>query len=184
MTNEEIVVATFNKLCEKIRQFENENKELAVKCHGIEFLATRVHFWNSKLKDVLRHAHYSSRCDFLWKNVSKIYFSFNSYDNKRPELKITFEGNAKNYGWRELGHFRHNYFDENEFYFGTFWNGGLARSMMVNTDAIMFLSWIVESLPTWKQMLVNHVNLIEKLEKQKHDEEITLCLQVNELLNK
>ena len=182
--SEDFVEATFNKLCAKIRQFENENKELAEKCRGIEFLVTRVHFWNRDLKNVLRHIHNSSRCDFLWKNVSKISFSFGKYGNKRPELKIKFEGNAENYGWRELGHFMHSYYDENEFYFGTFWNGGLAKSIRVNTDAIMFLSWIVGNLPTWKQRLVNHVNLIEKLEKQKHDAEITLCLHVNELLNK
>lgn len=188
---------TYQKLIDKIVQFEDENKDLFAVANGMEIMYDcRIPFPFLGLKKTTRRAmefiSKASSSEFLFKKVSSVTFvCYGEYSHKcidksieyhRPQLRILFEGDTGQWGYKKIGQFWHDIHDDKSFDFQCFWaysSGYIRRS----SDSIMFLTWVVKQLPWLKAELEKIAAVKRAATKAKAEYNDAVCKYALSVLN-
>ena len=180
---------TYQKLIDTIIKFEDDNNELFKQCYGVEFtLDTGLLWWSdrttaSALKGIADAE--SSNMGFFHNCVSRIVFTVHAgNDEFRPELRLLFQGRAKQWGWKDnMGVFSHDCYNEKDFGFKTFWFGA-STYIRRNASSVLFLTWVVKQLPKIKMKIEQLVEKKKQLKEEKEKYDSIVCDYANLILNK
>ena len=187
--NMNMIEETYQKLIDTIVKFEDDNNELFKCCYNVEFtLDTGFLWWSDRTTaSALRGIADAESSDmgFFHNCVSKIVFTVHAgNDAFRPELRLYFQGKAKQWGWRDdMGVFAHDCYDDKDFTFKTFWFGA-SSYIRRNASSVLFLTWVVKQLPKIKMKMEKLVERKKQLSEARKIYDTTVCEYANLIMSK
>ena len=185
---DQMFIKVGREFCDAIVNFEKDKDRLFGEASGEAVTLCKVHFWNRKLKRVLKALAECSNDPFDWNDVSEIKIScygalpIDPEDENtayhRPELIVTFMGRTLDYdyAYTELGEIGHVYFDKDDLPgFGTPHRGCGPRPFKNNPGMAVFAPWLVDQFPKIEAAFQELADKHNALKQQQKDAETKMC---------